>query len=69
RLLSDCQCLCTSMYRIDQAHVLWVLDELAQGRVVNRISVHPEARALARLAIDRMLALVPAGTRAPVAVD
>ncbi len=69
RILSDCQCLCTTMYRIDQAHVLWVLDELAQGRVVNRISVHPEARALARLAIDRMLALVPAATRATVAVD
>jgi len=57
------------MYRIDQAHLLWVLDELAQGRVVNRIAVHPEARALARLAIDRMLALVPAATRATVAVD
>ncbi len=69
RILSDCQCLCTTMYRIDQAHLLWVLDELAQGRVVNRISVHPEARALARLAIDRMLALVPAATRATVAVD
>ena len=69
RILSDCQCLCTTMYRIDQAHVLWVLDELAQGRVVNRISVHPEARALARIAIDRMLALVPATPRAPVTVD
>jgi quinolinate synthase len=69
RILSDCQCLCTTMYRIDQAHLLWVLDELAHGRVVNRISVHPEARALARLAIDRMLALVPAATRATVAVD
>jgi len=69
RILSDCQCLCTTMYRIDQAHLLWVLDELAQGRVVNRIAVHPEARALARLAIDRMLALVPAATRATVAVD
>ena len=69
RILSDCQCLCTTMYRIDQAHLLWVLDELAQGRVVNRISVHPEARALARIAIDRMLSLVPATPRAPVAVD
>jgi hypothetical protein len=37
--------------------------------VVNRISVHPEARALARIAIDRMLALVPATPRAPVAMD
>lgn len=29
RILSDCQCLCTTMYRIDQPHLLWVLDNLA----------------------------------------
>ena len=28
RILSDCQCLCTTMYRIDQPHMLWVLDGL-----------------------------------------
>jgi len=28
RILSDCQCLCTTMYRIDQPHLLWVLDNL-----------------------------------------
>ncbi len=56
RILSDCQCLCTTMYRIDQAHLLWVLDHLAEGRVVNEIRVHPEARRLARRALDRMLA-------------
>ncbi len=55
RILSDCQCLCTTMYRIDQAHVLWVLDNLAQGRVVNQVSVHPDARRLALLALERML--------------
>ncbi len=54
--LSGCQCLCTTMYRIDQGHLLWVLDELAAGRVVNPIRVHPEARAAARQAVDRMLA-------------
>jgi len=56
RILSDCQCLCTTMYRIDQAHLLWVLDHLAVGRVVNEIRVHADARRLARLALDRMLA-------------
>ncbi len=60
RILSDCQCLCTTMYRIDQAHLLWVLDNLAEGRVVNRVSVHPDARRLARLALERMLANVAA---------
>ncbi len=69
RILSDCQCLCTTMYRIDPPHLLWVLDELAAGRVVNRVSVHPDARALARVAIDRMLALVPATHRAVTSVD
>jgi quinolinate synthase len=57
RILSDCQCLCTTMYRIDQAHLLWTLDNLAQGKVVNRVQVHPDARADAVLALDRMLAL------------
>lgn len=57
RILSDCQCLCTTMFRIDQAHVCWVLDNLAKGNVVNRITVHPEARVHALGAIDRMLAL------------
>lgn len=55
RILSDCQCLCTTMYRIDQEHVCWVLDNLAKGRVVNRVSVHAEARKWALVAIERML--------------
>ncbi len=57
RILSDCQCLCTTMYRIDQAHLCWVLDNLAKGKVVNRVTVHAEARAHALEAIDRMLGL------------
>lgn len=56
-LLSGCQCLCTTMYRIDQPHLLWALDALAEGRVVNEIRVHKDARVLARSALDRMLAL------------
>jgi quinolinate synthase len=64
RILSDCQCLCTTMYRIDQPHLLWVLDNLAGAfskdgspKVVNAIRVHPEARRDALLALDRMLSL------------
>ena len=68
-ILSDCQCLCTTMYRIDQAHLAWCLDHLAAGKVVNRISVHPEAKALARLALERMLALAPGKNASPVGVD
>ncbi len=59
RMLSDCQCMCTTMVRINQQHLLWVLDNLAEGRVVNRIQVNAEASRLARLALDRMLSLRP----------
>ncbi len=54
-MLSGCQCLCTTMYRIDQQHLAWVLDELAAGKVVNEIRVHPDARKFARKALERML--------------
>jgi quinolinate synthase len=69
RILSECQCLCTTMYRIDQAHLSWCLDQLAAGKVVNRIRVHPDARRLARLALDRMLRLAPSRGAQLVAVD
>ncbi|MBA4029091.1 MAG: quinolinate synthase [Planctomyces sp.] len=65
RILSDCQCLCTTMYRIDQPHLLWVLDNLAAGKVVNRVRVLPEAASQAMSALERMLRLAPS---APVAV-
>jgi len=68
RLLSGIQCLCTTMYRIDLKHLLWCLDELAEGRIVNQIRVDPETKALARIALDRMLSLVGTGeakTQAP----
>ncbi|MSR42316.1 MAG: quinolinate synthase NadA [Phycisphaerales bacterium] len=72
RILSDCQCLCTTMYRVDQQHLAWVLDELAEGNVVNEIRVHPEARRLASLSLGRMLSNVSSavvGAQAVHAVD
>lgn len=59
RLLAGVQCLCTTMYRIDLRHLYWVLEQLAAGRVVNQISVDPDTRHWARIALDRMLALRP----------
>src|SRR3954462_3280152 len=53
--LSECQCLCTTMYRIDPAHLLWVLDNLAEGRVVNQITVDPHTKYWARVSLQRML--------------
>lgn len=60
RSLAGIQCLCSTMYRIDLRHLLWVLDELSAGRVVNRIEVDPETRRLAAVALGRMLANAPA---------
>ncbi len=53
--LSPFQCLCSTMYRIKPAYLLWVLDNLAREREVNRISVDPETATLAKQALDRML--------------
>jgi quinolinate synthase len=60
RMLSGCQCLCTTMFRIDMPHLLWVLDNLAAGKVVNRVTVHPQVRQWATVALDRMLKLTAA---------
>jgi quinolinate synthase len=53
--LSSSPCLCETMYRIRPASLLWVLDNLAQGRVVNQITVPPDVATEAKLALDRML--------------
>ncbi|MDA1142244.1 MAG: quinolinate synthase NadA [Planctomycetota bacterium] len=54
--LDDCMCMCATMYRIDPEHLLWALENLLEGRVVNRISVDDETRKWALVALDRMLA-------------
>ena len=45
------------MKQIDLPHLLWVLDNLAEGRVVNRVTVEPADAADARIALDRMIAI------------
>jgi quinolinate synthase len=56
-VLSDCQCLCTTMYRIDLPHLCWVLENLVQGNVVNQIQVDGGTRKWATVALERMLAI------------
>jgi len=53
--LNGCGCLCTTMYRISPQHLAWSLENLVEGRVVNRITVRPEVKRWARTALDRML--------------
>ncbi len=54
-------CPCATMNRIDPAHLLWALENLAEGHVVNPIRVPEDQRAQARIALDRMLALKGGG--------
>jgi quinolinate synthase len=49
-------CPCSSMYRIHTAYLLWTLEHLVEGKVVNQIMVDPETRRDALVALDRMLA-------------
>lgn len=53
--LSPFACLCSTMYRIDPEELCWVLEHLAEGRVVNQISVPANVKQGARLALERML--------------
>jgi quinolinate synthase len=53
--LDDSGCLCTTMYRISPQHLAWALENLIEGRVVNRIKVDDDVKQWARVALDRML--------------
>ncbi len=48
-------CLCSTMFRISPNHLLWVLEELVDGRVHNQIVVDEDTKHWARRALDRML--------------
>lgn len=48
-------CPCSTMYRIHPHFLLWVLGNLLEGKVVNRITVPEPTRGSAKLALDRML--------------
>ncbi|HEY3267915.1 MAG TPA: quinolinate synthase NadA [Armatimonadota bacterium] len=49
-------CPCSTMYRIHPSFLLWTLENLLEGKVVNRITVPEPIRSSARLALERMLA-------------
>ncbi len=50
-------CYCSTMNRIDLPHLVWALESLVEGRVVNQIVVDETVAEQARTALDRMLAL------------
>ncbi len=50
-------CFCATMNRIDLPHLVWALENLVDGNVVNQITVDPATAQWAKVALDRMLAL------------
>ena len=57
QFMSSTVCMCSTMQRIDPQHLAWCLETLAEGEVVNRISVPLHEAALAKVALERMLAV------------
>jgi len=48
-------CMCSTMARIDPQHLAWCLENLVEGKVVNRITVPDHEAGLAKVALERML--------------
>jgi quinolinate synthase len=69
RSLQKNVCPCATMNRIDPAHLLWALENAAEGHVVNPIRLPETVKHHARVALDRMLALGGAGARAVMETD
>jgi len=50
-------CYCSTMNRIDLPHLVWAMESLVNGRVVNQIRVDSQVAKYSKLALERMLAL------------
>jgi quinolinate synthase len=50
-------CYCSTMNRIDLPHLVWALESLAGGQLVNQITVDDLTASQARTALEQMLAL------------
>jgi quinolinate synthase len=54
-LLAPDLCMCATMFRIAPENLLWSLENLVAGQVVNHIQVDADTAQWARIALDRML--------------
>jgi len=50
-------CYCSTMNRIDLPHLVWAMETLVEGRIINQIKVDEKTSHFARVALERMLAL------------
>jgi len=53
--MSPTVCMCSTMFRIDPQHLAWILENLVEGKVVNRVQVPEDEAEHARVALNRML--------------
>ncbi|MGE0129103.1 MAG: quinolinate synthase NadA [Blastocatellales bacterium] len=56
-LLAPDLCMCATMFRIAPENLLWSLENLVEGNIVNQIKVDEETARWAKVALDRMLAI------------
>ena len=57
QFMSHVVCECSTMARIDPQHLAWTLENLVEGNLVNQIKVPAKEASLAKLTLDRMLAV------------
>ncbi len=50
-------CYCSTMNRIDLPHLVWAMESLVNGRLINQIKVKEDVAKYAKVALDQMLAL------------
>jgi len=50
-------CYCSTMNRIDLPHLVWAMESILAGHIVNEIKVDPTTARFSKLALDQMLAL------------
>lgn len=57
QFMSPTVCMCSTMFRTDPQHLAWVLENIAEGSIVNQICVPENEARQARIALDSMLSL------------
>jgi len=50
-------CYCSTMNRIDLPHLVWAMESLVSGNLVNQIKVDEDVAKYSKLALERMLSL------------
>ena len=50
-------CYCSTMNRIDLPHLVWAMESILSGHIVNEIKVDPTVAKFSKMALEQMLAL------------